>query len=144
MVSYFPPSCIPKRRIYKAIYRTLAIHFLQNHKMNPIKLWNLKKFHDLRVWGLRNWIWVLWVQKMYQDISPEPKLQFSQKEDPIFSRVISWIKSNHQILKNFWTLLGSGWSLEIMDFTWVRKFHQAKVQSPSSNFHKHDSFYLES
>ena len=31
-----------------------------------------------------------------------------------------------------------------MDFTWVRKFHQAKVQSPSSNFHKHDSFYLES
>ena len=27
-------------------------HFLQNHNMNPIKLWNFKKFHDLGVWGL--------------------------------------------------------------------------------------------
>ena len=29
-------------------------HFLKNHEMNPIKLWNLKKFIDLEVWGLQN------------------------------------------------------------------------------------------
>ena len=26
--------------------------FLQNHQMNQIKLWNLKKFYDHRIWGL--------------------------------------------------------------------------------------------
>ena len=26
--------------------------FFQNHQMNQIKLWNLKKFYGLRIWGL--------------------------------------------------------------------------------------------
>ena len=37
MVSYFPLSCIPKRRIYKAIYRSLAIHFESNKIMKSQK-----------------------------------------------------------------------------------------------------------
>ena len=27
-------------------------HFLQNHEMNSVKLWNLKKFYSFGVWGI--------------------------------------------------------------------------------------------
>ena len=45
-------------------------HFLQNHGMNPIKLWNLKKCLDLRAWRLepRNHIWATWDQKTYKAV----------------------------------------------------------------------------
>ena len=40
-----------KSRAVASIF-TKGPHFLQNHNMNPIRLWNFKKFHDSRVWRL--------------------------------------------------------------------------------------------
>ena len=48
------------QKMYSAIspepwlqFSQTGLHFLQNHNMNPMKLWNFKKFHELGVWGLK-------------------------------------------------------------------------------------------
>ena len=99
-----------------------GLHFLQNHKMNPIKLWNLKTFHDIMVWGLRNWIWVIWVQKMHQ--GQNPSSNFHKQEDPIFP--LNQIKPSNlkKILDFVWM------EPRNIDFTWVLKFYQAKSPKP--------------
>ena len=43
-----------------------------------------QKNFDLGVWGLETKFGPLWAQKMYQAVSPEPLLQFSQKGPPSF------------------------------------------------------------
>ena len=94
--------------------------------MNLIKLWNLKKFRDLRVWGLRNWIRATWAQKMYQGISAE--LTQTGGHNFLHNHNVNQIKPSN--LKTFLDLVGS------------ENFIKPKVQNPSCNFHKHDSFYL--
>ena len=42
-------------------------HFFKNREMNPIKSQNLKKYLDLRVWGLETTFRpTTWTQKTYQ------------------------------------------------------------------------------
>ena len=93
--------------------------------------WNYKISKNSMTLGSlksKNWIWVIWAQKICKGISPEPKLPFSQTGGPNFLQNHNWIKSKLQILKSFWNL--SKWSLKIIDFTWVQKFYQAKIPEP--------------
>ena len=54
-------------------------HFLKNHEMNPIKLWNIKKLIDLAAWSLETTFGLLGPRRHVEPyISPEPWLQFSQ------------------------------------------------------------------
>ena len=41
-------------------------HFLKNHEMNPIKLWNLKKFIDVWAWGL---------ESIFESLGPRRSIQ---------------------------------------------------------------------
>ena len=34
-------------------------HFIHNHKLNPIKLWNVKQYLNLVVWGIKASFWQL-------------------------------------------------------------------------------------
>ena len=53
----------------------------------------------------KNWIWVIWAQKIYKGISPEPKLPFSQTGGPNFlqNHKLNQIKTSN--LKKFLKLV---------------------------------------
>ena len=80
--NYIWASCA--RKMYQAItpepyhqFPHTGPHFIQNHKLLSLKLWNLESF--LSIWGLgdTNYIWATSAQKMYQAITPEHYHQFS-------------------------------------------------------------------
>ena len=78
-------------------------HFLKDHEMNPRKLWNLKKYIDLRVWGLETTFGPLGSKRHIKPYVQNNSYNF-HKQDLIFSRVMRWIQSNHEISKNLLTL----------------------------------------
>ena len=45
-----------------------GLHFLTNHKMNPMKLWNLKKYLDLEVWGLETTFVPLGIKRLNEAV----------------------------------------------------------------------------
>ena len=84
-------------------------HFFKNHEVNPINLWNFKKYFDLRATGLETIFGPFTVQKTYQAINPEHWLQLSQT-------VSYFLKSYEMNPIKFWNLekyldLGA-WGLE--------------------------------
>ena len=61
--------------------------------------------------GPRNHIWVIWIiwaQRTYSAISPEPSFNF-HKQDLIFSRIMRSIQLNHEISKNVLNLGSGAW-----------------------------------
>ena len=71
--------------------------------MNPIKLWNLKKYLDLRVWSLETTFGPLGPKRCIKPYVQNNSYNF-HKQDLIFSRVMRWIQQNHEISKNVLTL----------------------------------------
>ena len=76
--------------------------------------------------GLRNYIWVTWAQKMYQAISPEPLLQFSQTGSH-FSRTMRWYEFN-KIMKS--QKISWSWSLNYIRLAWAQKTYEAIYPEP--------------
>ena len=107
---------------------------LKNHEMNSIKLWNLKKYLDLGVWGPENIFGPLGLrgpEDASRHISPEPSFNF-HKQDHIFSRIMRWINKIMKSQKIFWP-----WCLGPRNYiwaTWVRKTdissHKSRTLAP--------------
>ena len=66
-------------------------HSLKNHEMNPIKSWNLKKYLDLRVWGLETTFGPLGPKKRIKPYVQNNSYNYS-KQNLIFSRIMRWIQ----------------------------------------------------
>ena len=78
----FGPKALCNRLIKPLVMRTLASifkrpHFLRNHGMNPIKLWDLRKIIDLWTWYLKTIFGPIGPGR-YPAVSLESWLQFSQ------------------------------------------------------------------
>ena len=101
--------CIEPRTL--AVIFTNRTWFFQNHEMNPIKSWNLKKCLDLGGWGLETTFGPLGPKRHIQPLVQNPSFNF-HKQDLIFSKLMRWIQLYHEILKNhalgkdrFWQLV---------------------------------------
>ena len=110
-------------------------HFFQNYEINPIKSWNLIKYFELGVWGLKTTFGPLGLKRCF-------KLQFLQKE-PHFLQ-------NHKInplklwnLKNFLNLKSGTWKLHLGHLG-SKDISSHKFRKLAPIFLNRGSFYPES